>query len=51
MTDKIDYPSIPAKRLCCPASTLESLRESSVEAVSHAQTDTPDLQDRELADR
>lgn len=36
-------------RLCCTNPVRDSSRESSVVAARHEQTDTPDLQDSELA--
>lgn len=36
-------------RLCCTNPVRDSSRESSVVAVLHEQTNTPDLQDQELA--
>ena len=35
--------------LCCTNRVRDSSRESSVVACQHEQTDTPDLQDQELA--
>jgi hypothetical protein len=36
-------------RLCCTDPVRDSSRESSVVAWRHEQTDTPDVQDQELA--
>ena len=36
-------------RLCCTNAVRDSSRESMVVAGVHEQTDTPDLQDQELA--
>ena len=39
----------PAQRLCCTNRVRDSSRESSVLVANHEQTDTPRLQDPQLA--